>query len=467
MAAEDDRRRPLGTVRARTTAAALGVVAAMLVAGALVLTAAVRHSLASGVERVARTRAEVVASLVRQGAPPPTLAVGGEEDALVQVVDETGRVLAASPNLQGERRISGFVPAVGATELRTLHGLPIADNGTFRVAGTTVNGPNGPVIVYAANSLRHVDDTVNALRAAFAVGVPVLLVLLGAVLWRVVGGALQPVEAIRRKVADISGGDLSHRVPEPLTADEIGRLARTMNDMLARLQQSADRQRQFVADASHELQSPLATARAVIDVAARHPETADWPAVGADVLTELDGMERLVRDLLYLSRAESPELARPLGLIDFDEVVRDEVARLQTRTRVWIDASAIEPAEVQGDREQVARVVRNLLDNAVAHAAARVTVDLRATDCVELGVADDGPGVPPEQRDRIFERFMRADPSRTPESTGSGLGLAIARAVVERHGGQLLLDDLPRGARFLVRLPLADGQGDRSRCDEE
>jgi signal transduction histidine kinase len=241
-------------------------------------------------------------------------------------------------------------------------------------------------------------------------------------------------------------------------ADEIGRLARTMNDMLDRLQSSAERQRRFIGDASHELQGPLATVRTELEVALAHPEKANWPAAAADLLEENERMTRLVQDLLFLARAdEGSAAARPMARVDLDDVVLAEVERARAHARVPIDLSKVSGAEVRGNADDLGRVVRNLLDNAERYARTTVTVSLVTVGAVvELVVADDGPGVPDTDRDRIFERFRRLDEARSRNTGGSGLGLAIAREAVTAHGGDISVEAGRPGARFVVRLPAAD-----------
>ena len=235
--------------------------------------------------------------------------------------------------------------------------------------------------------------------------------------WFVVGRALRPVETMRRDLAVISPENLDHRVASTGNDDEIARLAQTLNDTLARLESFTDRQQRFVADASHELQSPLASSIAELELALADPEQCDWPTTASDLLTEQQRMTRLVQDLLFLARDDDGATDARQTLIDLDDVVRSEAARLRPRTTVPIDTSAVAPVEVRGGAEQLARVVRNLLENAVRYAATRVTVTLATGErddrrVAVLTVADDGPGVPAAARERIFERFGRADESR-------------------------------------------------------
>jgi signal transduction histidine kinase len=267
------------------------------------------------------------------------------------------------------------------------------------------------------------------------------------------------VEGIRAEVSAISHRELDRRVPVPDTDDEVSRLAQTMNTMLARLEAAARQQRDFVANASHDLQSPLASFRAQLEVVMAHPEATDWGSTAAALHAEGDRMEQLVRDLLFLAREDSGESEPPQQLVDLDDVVLEESARVRAGGTTVVDTSRVTAAPVRGNRDDLARLVRNLLENARDHAAGVVDVTLsngsNGSNEVTLTVEDDGPGVPAEHRDRVFERFYRADPSRDRATTGTGLGLAIVRSVAARHHGTVELADGNRGARFVVRLPSA------------
>lgn len=453
----------LGTVRARATLAACGVVGITLAVAAVGLVVVLRRSLVADIDATAGARAADIAAQAAQGPLPPTLAVRPGERALVQVVDGAGGVLASSRNLEGQAPITDLRPTGTAAVFRTMRGLPVGDEREyFRVVALAASSPSGPVVVYVASSLEVVGETVAAVRGILLGGLPVLLAVVGATAWFFVGRALRPVEAIRAEVADISAHALSRRVPEPTVADEIGRLARTMNAMLDRLQSATERERRFVGDASHELQSPIAATRTELEVALAHPEGVDWPAAAAGLLEENERMGRLVQDLLFLARADeagvpgTPGARQEMARLDLDDVVLAEVERARGAGRAPVDASAVSAAEVRGRPEELARVVRNLVENAQRHAATMVTVALHDLGTeVELVVADDGPGIPEADRRRVFDRFTRLDDARSRDSGGSGLGLAIAREVVTAHGGRIQVDGDGPGARFVVRLPSA------------
>lgn len=424
-----------------------------LAVGAVLVVVVLRRSLVDNVHGAARARAEDVAALVRQGNLPARLAAPGEEDSLVQVVDSRGRVVAASANLEGEDPILKFEPDRRAS-FRTVGRLPIGEEHEFALVTLPVMRGSSEFTIYAAASLEQVEESVAAVQGILVVGLPILLVLVGFTTWVIVGRALDPVDAIRAEVADISSHDLTRRVPEPSTDDEIGRLARTMNGMLARLETFTESQRRFVADASHELQSPIASSRAELEVAMAHPELADWQATAAELLDDNHRMERLVGDLLFLARTES---AAPVtaGPVDLDDIARAEVERVRVRTTVSIDAAEVSAVEVNGNADRLARVVRNLLENASRHAASTVAVRLTVDGKVaRLEVSDDGPGIALADRERVFERFTRLDASRSRGTGGAGLGLAIAREIVTAHGGTIGVADSTVGALFVVELPV-------------
>ena len=322
----------------------------------------------------------------------------------------------------------------------------------FRLRSEVIVVGGTSEVVHVAGSVEDIDDAVAVLATSLAVAVPVTIVVLAGLVWLLVGRTLRPVERMRAEVASISGADLHRRVPEPVVDDEVGRLARTMNHMLDRLEQSATMQRRFVADASHELRTPVARLRTQLEVAGADDDVAELVASLHEDTVELG---ELVDGLLLLAQAEDPSLSRSRAAIDLDEVVLAEVDRTAPRPGVTIDASGVSGAEVHGDQRALARVVRNLLDNAVRHATHTVVVTLAETGEVVLTVADDGAGIPADRVEAVFDRFVRLDDARTRDAGGAGLGLAIVRAVVADHGGTVAVDRAHGpGARILVRLPV-------------
>jgi signal transduction histidine kinase len=448
--------RRFATVRVRVTVAAVVVVALALAAGGAWVVHAHRVSLINNIDTAAQLRARDVATNIADGTLSSSLAVSPGDENLVQVVDAQGKVVAASANIQGEQRLSTLDPGPSGSASQTVNRLPVGDS-SFRVVALRVTGPSGADIVYVAGSLRAVGTSANSLARLLLIGLPVLLLLVGATTWLVSGKALRPVEAIRREVEAIGADDLQRRVPEPKTPDEIGRLARTMNAMLRRLDDATDRQRRFVADASHELRSPLTGIRARLEVDLAHPDGADWQATERDVLDDAIRLQHLVDDLLAIaaSDAAAPD-ASPREPVDLDEIVLTEARRLRSRTSHRIDTSGVSGAQLPGHPDALARAVRNLLDNADRHARSTVTITLSESDTTAtLTIADDGLGIPVDQQGRIFERFTRLDNARARDTGGTGLGLAITHDVVVSHGGTIGVDNAP-GARFTISFPLTD-----------
>lgn len=322
----------------------------------------------------------------------------------------------------------------------------------YRVAALTTTTAGGqPVTVYAGATLDTADSAVGDARRAMLLGLLPVLAVVAVVTSFVTRRALRPVEAIRRELAEIMHGDLSRRVPEPPARDEIALLAATTNDTLAALEQSADRQRRFIADAAHELRSPIASLRAQLEVAQAHPDLLELDGLLGDTVR----LEHLATDLLLLARLDAGERPRP-GQVDMASLVADELCR-RTGDRVPVETTLPdEPVPLTGSGTQLARVLGNLVDNAQRHASTVVQVSL---ECVAgaavLAVTDDGAGVPAADRERIFQRFVRLDEARSRDEGGAGLGLAIVRDVVERHGGSIQVEDgVPAGARFVVTIPL-------------
>jgi signal transduction histidine kinase len=335
--------------------------------------------------------------------------------------------------------------------------MPISEGGSFRVLTHSVATPTGTVQILVASSLASTDHSIAIVGGALAVGAPTLLLLVAATTWMAAGRALAPVEAIRAEVAEISMRALDRTVPEPATTDEVGRLARTMNQMLERLRGSAARQRQFVSDASHELRSPLAGMRAELEVALAHKEDADWPGTAGDVLEDLGRLQRLVDQLLVLARLDESAPVAADRSVDLDDLVLREARRARERDGLVVDIRGVSAGRVRGDPDRLRQVVRNLVDNAARHARSKVTLGLQAeAGSAVLTVADDGPGIPAAERERIFERFTRLDEARASDSGGYGLGLAITREIVAAHGGTVEAEDPPVGARLVVHLPLED-----------
>jgi len=442
------------TIRFRITAIATLVVLVVLVGAGLALVAVNGRFLTENLDEALDQEVDALTTQVERDELPAMLTGLGDDDTVAQVVVE-GTVVAASANVAGRRSVAP-TPRDGGTTVRTVSALA-ADSSEMRLVSRRFDGPDGTTVIHVAGTLDDIDESTGALTTTLLLASPPLVLLLGAVIWLLVGRTLRPVEAIRAQVAGIGAGGLHHRVLEPGTGDEIDRLAHTMNDMLDRLNAAARRQERFVADASHELRSPLTRIRAELEVDLAHPEQADLIRTHRSVLDEAMSLQRLVEDLLHLARrdAEGPGAARQ-DPVDLDDIVLRLARRWRAADRVEIDTSGVGAAQVIGDADALARAVGNLVDNAVRHAASAVTLTSAERDGVAVvSVADDGPGIPTADQERVFERFARVDAARSPGS-GTGLGLAIAREIAEQHGGSVTLDPAHHpGVRMVLSVPLA------------
>ncbi|WP_319458013.1 MULTISPECIES: ATP-binding protein [unclassified Mycobacterium] len=441
----------VGTVRAATTAVATIVVGVALVAGAALLLTVLRGTLTDEVQEAARSQALEVAGQLESGRSPILEVSGSTDEQLIQVLGPDGSVLASSTNVAGHPAVTRLGPGE-STRVVT----PLDDDGFIAVAeGAQTTA--GPRIVLVARALLGVIETTTVVTHLLIVGLPILLVVVAVTTWLTVGRALAPVEAIRREVDEISAAQLHRRVPQPKADDEIGRLAATMNRMLARLESARDSQRRFVSDASHELRSPITTIRQHAEVALAHPDGTTTTELADVVLAEELRIQRLVEDLLLLARADEP-VPPQRAPVDVDDLAFDESRRLRSATSLQVDTSAVGAARVHGDADALRRVLRNLGENAARHATTRIDITLadRGSDVV-LSVGDDGPGIPEAERERVLKRFVRLDESRSRDDGGSGLGLAIVDEVVRAHGGSLSIGRSPLGgARIEVTLPADD-----------
>ncbi|WP_254127146.1 cell wall metabolism sensor histidine kinase WalK [Aquihabitans sp. G128] len=438
------------SIRVRTTLLATVVLGATLLLGAAGLLAVLDQRLTDNVERSARLRAGDVAALIEAGAPLDRLAADDVDESLLQVLDPTGTVVASSSNVDGQPPVLDL--PVGST--RTVAGLALSPEQRFVVVSEPATVAQGRYVVLAARSVDPAEDSVEAVRNLLFVAIPLLVAAVASTTWFVTGRALRPVEAIRAEAEAIGATAAGRRVPEPASGDEVALLARTLNDMLDRLEQASDRQRRFVSDASHELRSPIATIRNLVEVARSDPEGLDVDVLTAGVLAEDLRLQHLVDDLLLLARLDEGR-REPATAVDLDDLVFEEARRTRAATPIEFDLTNVSGGQVLGNPKELQAVVRNLIDNAARHARSKVVVTLlRRAGRVILTVDDDGDGIAPQDRDAVFERFARLDTSRARDQGGHGLGLAIVRDVVMAHGGTVAAggSDLG-GATFVVDLP--------------
>lgn len=444
--------RRVGSVRVRTTVAATVVVAVAIVAASVALVVLLQRSLTDDVRTAAELRAEDVAQVLRSGPDGVELAVDDDEEMLVQVVDRDGRVVASSENMEGEPPIADLRPGDSMRVPET----PIEDD-EFLLVAVEAETDDGDLVVIVGRTLETVEEARDTLTGLLQLGVPIVIAVVAIITWWVVGRALAPVEAVRAEAAAISAEALHRRVPVPPTHDEIARLAVTLNEMLDRLERAQARQQRFVADASHELRSPIASIRQHAEVAQTHPDSTTVAELAAAVLDEERRVEQLVDQMLTLARADE-RVALQHRVVDLDDIVFDEVERARAHATVTVDATKVSAGQVVGDPGQLRHAVRNLLDNALRHARSTVAVSLQEHDeTVELAVDDDGPGIPEHERARVFERFVRLDDARSRDRGGAGLGLSIVAAIVAAHGGTVTATDSALGgARVQMDLPAAE-----------
>ncbi|MGY2746767.1 sensor histidine kinase [Arthrobacter sp. UYCu723] len=461
-ASRSRRRRTRWGVRKRSTAAAVAVVAMALLVGGLVLLALLETTLTAATESAARQKTQdVIAQLaVDQDIEDAIEYVTstGYAGQYVQLVDAAGTVLAGSEPKAVDQPLSALRPAPGHTVIQDVSSLPnIGNDDDFHIVATGARVGSQEVVVVVASSVQVQADTVSTVAWLMLGATPPLLAVVAVSVWLLVGRSLRQVERIRGQVARINAERLDGRVDVPPTRDELEALALTMNTMLDRLQASDREQRQFVSDASHELRSPLATLSAGVEIAASDPSGAMWLQLKDDLAGETVRMRYLVDDLLTLARTNDGGLAPEDADVDLDDVVDQEVRRLRAVSRHKVTAN-LTPVRIQGDARRLAQVLRNVLDNADRHAVSRIRISLHSDgDGAVVWVDNDGEPVAEADRQRIFERFVRLDESRSREGGGSGLGLAIAAGIMAAHHGSIRATESPTGeCRFEILFPQAD-----------
>jgi signal transduction histidine kinase len=438
------------SLRSRATLVGTLLFSAVLVIGSVLLIATLEGRLTDSSDQLSRTRLADLLDQARAGDLPAVLR-NVDDDGMAQVVGSTGDVLAATPNLEGRHAVADD-PVGRAPTVRTFDAPDDQETETYRVWSARGPSPDGDVTVYVGSSLESVAEASATLRRELWLGVPLVVVALGILIWLLLGRALGRIDRMRAEVDRISAQHLDIRVAGDGVDDEVGRLAATMNAMLGRLDTAAQQQRDFVADVSHDLQSPLAAQRVALEVALARPGEIDASRLRADVLGPTSDMERLVRDLLVLASLDADTVVKPAP-IDLDALVLEEATRARVGAEVRIRTAEVSAAPAQADPEDVRRIVRNLVENAAAHAASSVDLVVQVDGGrARLDVVDDGPGIPTEQRERVFDRFYRVESAR-PRGSGSGLGLAVARGLADRNGGSLEVQPGPGGAHLRLLLP--------------
>ena len=436
------------SVRGRTTILVTLVFALTLIVSGLTLLTVLRRTMLDNIDTALGLRAADLGALVTSGVAPRDITIPDDGTSFAQII-LNGEVIASSSNVRGQPPVDTLTDSSQITVRQTS-----GDEEVFRLVVTEQNSPAGPVTIAVGTTLVDMEQTTRVATWTLTITGLALTMLAGAATWVVVRRALRPVDSMRAEVADITVSGLDRRVSQPTTDDEIRLLADTLNDMLVRLESGTRAQRDFVSAASHELRTPIAVIRNVLEVA-QSTDAPDWREIADSVLEEDVRMERLVDDLLLIARTDAGvSRSEHWTAVDLDDIVFEEARRVPSP--IQIDVSRVSAGQVNGDVEQLRRVVRNLFDNALRHATQAIEVDLSSVGGrVSVAVDDDGPGVAPEDRTRIFERFVRLDESRTRSDGGTGLGLAIVTELVDSLGGDVHVESSERlgGARFVFTLP--------------
>jgi signal transduction histidine kinase len=432
---------------------AIVVLCALTVAGAG-LDAILYRSLLAGVDYASGERVRDIAKALHSDFPDAldsALLTTDPRVVATQLIAPDGTVVKRS----GSAPKTPLVP-VTEFDFNLRRGLPddAVAGDDMRVSGLRVATASGDYTVLVGGGSEAVEATARTIAILLAGAAPIIVaVAAGATYW-LVRRSLQSVDAIRTRVADISTSDLAERVPVPDSRDEIAALAVTMNEMLSRIEAGHRAQQRFLGDASHELRSPLTTIISGLEVAEAHPDLLDAELAVNTLLPEAQRMHALIEDLLLLARADEQSLLRRKEEVALDDLAEAEVVRIRREARCSIHADT-RPVRLTGDPAAMSRVIRNLVDNAVRHAVSRVVIEVRSEKgTAVLTVSDDGPGITPAERTRVFERFVRLDSDRARSGGGAGLGLAIVAEVVAAHGGTVTIDDWPGGGtRIIVVLP--------------
>jgi signal transduction histidine kinase len=437
---------------------AVVVVTFSLLVGGAFLLLVLQSSLISAARSNLAVRASDVSELLEDEGvqeAQSTLLEDHRSGEQVQILDAQDRVVAWSSRRLRTEPISGLRPAPGRTAREELPPVPVLGEDEVLVSARGVEVHDQAYVVLVAAPLEVQTDTLRTVGLLLLGAAPLLVALVAAAVWVLVGRSLQTVERIHRQVAEIDGRRLHERVEVPPTGDEIAALAATMNQMLDRLEHSDNSHRAFFSDASHELRSPLSTLVTTAEVASLDATGQTWLDMQQTVLGESSRMQSLVEDLLTLAKVDADQLQLDVQDVDLEDILDAEIRRLRTVSDHQVSAE-LRPARVRGDERRLTQVFRNLLDNAARHADSTIMIRMeRRPGEVVVSVDNDGEIISPQDRTRVFERFARLDASRSTDGGGSGLGLAIAREIMIAHGGTVVATESDGLCRFVVALPTA------------
>ena len=438
------------SLRFRITALAMIVIVAVLVLVALVLLGSVKQHVLQQVDRGLVNDAVYVRTQLRSHV---ILGRTSPQGSLGQLVFVDGSLIGASSNLKGQPPLIKVSPVGQKPKLVTVQNRHF---GPLRVVEVQLGGRSSPVLV-EAQQIGQLLEGNNSLSLFLAVLLPILAVVLGVLIWIVVGLAMKPVDTIRAAVDEISEGSVDERLPSPRTGDEVERLVDTLNRMLERLQRAIKRERRFIADASHELRTPIAAMRTVLETN-NDRRSATETVHFATALSSLQRLEVLAEDLLLLGSDQAAATMAQSRPIDVDELVLEKAEHLRRTTNLEIDTSKVSGGQVLAREVDMMRVIDNLASNAVRHAETYVGIAITESNgAVRLTVSDDGIGIPVELRRSIFDRFVRIEGDRNRGTGGTGLGLSIVSDIVDRYGGTVRATSSTRGgASFVVEMPAAN-----------
>lgn len=444
------------SVRYRTTAVAGLTLSCLLLLGGLIIFFLVRAEIRDAFDQSLLDQASDRAVSLDAGTPPEALTttVGSEE--LVVIIDNRGEIVAARGAAEPNQLLTIPLGLSSADLTLIEHEGEDAEIEQEPLRLAVVETASGSRVILGGEG-EGVRKTIRNIGLVLAIVTSLSALGAAAAAWFLTGRALAPVEQMRDDLDGIVHASSGMRVSSPGSGDEIDELATTMNEVLDRLDEQSVVRRTFVSDASHELKSPLANARVQIETTPLDLSEAEEQQLRNSVVVELDRMQTLVDDMLYLAQNDETRTTVK-ERVELDDVVFDEAERAAVRTAKRIDASGVQPFAVAADPNEIARAVRNLIENATRHATSVVRLTMEASDSmVSLIIDDDGPGIPADQREHVFERFTRLSEHRSRRDGGTGLGLAIVASIADKNGGLVAVDESPSGgARLVISLPLAN-----------
>ena len=447
------------SIRLRITLAFAGVMAILLAALGFFIYLRFEAQLNDAINNGLTSRAQDVGALVnRSGA---TVNGGGNvpgEDTFAQVLTPGGQVYGATTGRLSHSSLltPGELSAASAGPIRLDRSNVEIMDGPARLFAKPVDTQNGRLVVLVGASLDDRNSALNNLRTILLIGGPVALLLASLAGYFVALGALRPVEAMRRRAAEISAAEPEQRLPLPEAHDELRRLGETLNQMLGRLEAALARERTFVDDASHELRTPLAMQKTELELALRYAKTPEeMRAAISSAIVEVDRLSGLAEDLLVLARSEQGKLGLHLRKLRVADLLGDVAERFSARFDGSGRSLVVEPADgltVDGDPVRLEQALTNLVENAIQHGGGEIKVRAREENGdLQIHVQDGGPGFPPDFLDHAFERFSRADHARGGD--GTGLGLAIVEAIAKAHRGSAHAANRDGGADVWIELP--------------